>query len=250
MLCGRGRSSNIVFNALDRAIGVETAIVETRVPMRQLLRSRIRRFGSRTVFGQVLFRSLVVPALAARSKERIEEILRQHGLDEAPIPDGKRVDVSSVNSDEVKRLLRELDPDVVVINGTRIIRGDVLETIDATFINMHAGITPAYRGIHGGYWALVEGDREACGVTVHVVDAGIDTGHVVGQALISPSTADNIVTYPFLQLAAGLPLMEEAVRDASKGTLKTRAPIRQQSRLWSHPTLGEYVGNRLIHGVK
>ena len=41
---------------------------------------------------------------------------------------------------------------------------------------MHAGITPQYRGVHGGYWAVVNNDPEHCGVTIHFVDKGIDTG--------------------------------------------------------------------------
>ena len=43
-------------------------------------------------------------------------------------------------------------------------------------INMHAGITLRYRGVHGGYWALAEQHPEWVGTTVHLVDPGIDTG--------------------------------------------------------------------------
>src|SRR5438093_9923670 len=53
----------------------------------------------------------------------------------------------------------------VVVNGTRIISEAVLTASDAVFINMHAGITPKYRGVHGGYWALYNGDGEAASST-------------------------------------------------------------------------------------
>ena len=66
-----------------------------------------------------------------------------------------------------------------------------------------AGITPLYRGVHGAYWALAEGRRDLCGVTVHRVDAGIDTGEVLAQVLIDPTPQDNFVTYPWLQVAEG-----------------------------------------------
>ena len=47
----------------------------------------------------------------------------------------------------------------MVVNGTRILSRRMLESIDAVFLNMHVGITPKYRGVHGGYWALANGDR-------------------------------------------------------------------------------------------
>ena len=52
----------------------------------------------------------------------------------------------------------------------------LLEAVPAVFLNTLAGITPSYRGVHGAYWALVQRQPDACGVTVHLVDAGIDTG--------------------------------------------------------------------------
>jgi hypothetical protein len=56
--------------------------------------------------------------------------------------------VASANADETVALLQELRPRVVVVNGTRILSKRVLGCIDAVFINMHAGITPLYRGVH------------------------------------------------------------------------------------------------------
>ena len=82
---------------------------------------------------------------------------------------------------------------------------------------MHAGITPAYRGVHGGYWALAEGRTDLVGTTIHLVDEGIDTGGVIEQASFSPTEADTFVTYPYLHTAAGLPPLIEAVRGILRG---------------------------------
>ena len=111
---------------------------------------------------------------------------------------------------------------MVVVSGTRIIAARVLNCVPAVFINMHAGITPLYRGVHGGYWALVERNVDACGVTVHEVDTGVDTGRILGQTRITPNGEDNFVTYGFLQQAAGLPLLKRAIRDACDGQLQSR----------------------------
>jgi folate-dependent phosphoribosylglycinamide formyltransferase PurN len=146
--------------------------------------------------------------------------------------------------------LRVHEPDVVVINGTRVIGKRVLDCVEAPFINTHTGITPAYRGVHGAYWALAEGKPELAGVTVHYVDTGIDTGAVIAQALIHPGPEDNFHTYPTLQLAAGLPLLEEAVLITQRNGVRTRKPLTAASRLYYHPGLTQYLTRRIRDGVR
>jgi methionyl-tRNA formyltransferase len=138
---------------------------------------------------------------------------------------------------------------VVVVAGTRIIHASVLDAVPATFLNLHAGMTPRYRGVHGGYWALAQGDPEHCGVTVHEVDRGVDTGDVVAQARIAPTERDSFATYPLLQLAAGAPLLVDAVRAALGDRLASR-PAEGPSRQWYHPTLWSYLWTRARTGVR
>jgi methionyl-tRNA formyltransferase len=174
------------------------------------------------------------------AKRRIAEILRDGGLDARWPEQSEIIRVPSVNSPECIAHLRRLQPGAVLVIGTRIIAREVLRAVDAPFINYHAGITPKYRGVHGGYWAKAEGDHGNFGVTAHVVDEGIDTGAVLFQARLAPTPSDNYSTYPYLQLAAALPLLERAARDALAGTLKPEK-VDLPSRLWSHPTLWQYI---------
>jgi folate-dependent phosphoribosylglycinamide formyltransferase PurN len=250
MLAGRSGGRDILFNYLAQHFAVERVIVEEPVPRAEFLKKRAKRMGWSKVLGQVLFRATVVPYLTLRSGGRIAEICRESGLNTSPIPEAVIAHVPSVNSDECIALLREITPDVVVISGTRIISGRVLQSVPAKFINMHVGITPMYRGVHGAYWALVENDRARCGVTVHLVDTGIDTGNILGQATCSPTPRDNFSTYIYLQLAAGLPLLKQAVGDALAGRLHPLPYPPGPSRLWSHPTLAEYLRHRFAQGVK
>jgi methionyl-tRNA formyltransferase len=104
---------------------------------------------------------------------------------------------------------------------------------------MHAGITPKYRGVHGVYWALANKDPQNCGVTVHLVDAGIDTGAIISQKNITVNPQDNFVTYPLLQLAEGIPLMKKAIEDILSNRLVIQ-PATGESRLWHHPTIWQY----------
>lgn len=250
ILGGRRESTNIVYNALKDEFPIERVVIEDPVPRFRLLRRRIKRLGFFRVVGQVLFQSIVVSYLRRKSRKRLGEIREVFGLDNSPIDKSKIVDVESVNSDRTRALLEETNPTVVVINGTRIIAERILSCIRAKFINIHAGITPLYRGVHGAYWALVENNRNACGVTVHFVDPGIDTGNIIEQALVEPTKDDNFVTYPLLQLGTGIPLLKKAIRDVFGGRIEMKPPPEGKSRLWSHPTLFEYVRHRIRREVK
>jgi folate-dependent phosphoribosylglycinamide formyltransferase PurN len=240
----------VTYNFLSRELEIAQIIREQPVSRLELVRGRLRRYGLLTVVGQVLFRLLVVPCLRLGSRSRIREIMRQAGLDDAALPGARTTDVPSINSNAAMDLLRRFQPKVVVIAGTRILSQEVLECVPARFVNLHAGITPLYRGVHGAYWALAEGRPGACGVTVHLVDAGIDTGGILAQATIAPTPRDNFATYLWLQLAAGLPLLTAAVRDACEGCVNLQPPPAGTSKLWTHPTLAGYLWRRLRDGVQ
>jgi methionyl-tRNA formyltransferase len=114
---------------------------------------------------------------------------------------------------------------------------------------MHAGITPKYRGVHGAYWAQVARDAQHAGVTIHLVDPGIDTGGILYQARITPEASDNYCTYPLLQIAAGRPLLLQAVSDALNHQTQVLGSTLP-SRLYFHPTLWQYVWFRLTRGAR
>ena len=51
-----------------------------------------------------------------------------------------------------------LTPDYVIVNGTSLLSRESIDTINRRVINIHVGITPEYRGAHGGFWALYNGE--------------------------------------------------------------------------------------------
>lgn len=249
LFLGSGRSSRIVYHALTSRFPIATTVVEAPIPPGEFLRRRVKRLGVTTVAGQIAFRAAIVPWLEKLSAKRVRSILAANGLRDDPV--GEDVTrVRNVNEPEVVQLLREIRPSVIVVNGTRILRKPVLEATDAVIFNLHAGITPLYRGVHGGYWALADGKPEHCGVTVHVIDEGLDTGSIVRQSIIEPTPRDNFATYPYLQLAAGIPLLIDAVLASLEETLEELPAPEGPSRLWSHPTAWGYLWRRLRHGIR
>jgi folate-dependent phosphoribosylglycinamide formyltransferase PurN len=249
LLASDGPATRMIYHALAREFPRVEVVLEHRLTKTSIFWRRLRRLGPVRTLGQVPFRVVVVPWLAKRAASRIAEIKRQYGLNDAPIP-RIAATVRSVNSVEARAAVLALHPSVVAVSGTRIIGREMLESVSAPFINMHGGITPLYRGVHGGYWALAEGRPDLAGSTVHRVDTGIDTGPVLAQATFAVTRTDSFATYPYLHTAVGLPALIAALRAARDGTLGSGSSPALPSRLRTHPTLWEYLALRVRRGVR
>jgi folate-dependent phosphoribosylglycinamide formyltransferase PurN len=251
LLAGPGDSTNIVYNYLAQRFADVVTVVEDPVPRMEIARRRAKRLGWATAAGQVIFVGVAMPFLQWKGRRRAAQILEESGFDVTPIAELKRV--GSVNSEESIGLLRDLDPAVIVVNGTRIISRSVLSAVDCTIINTHAGITPRYRGVHGGYWALRDRRRDLVGTTVHLVDPGIDTGGVLAQGTFQPGPQDSIATYPYLHLACGLPLLADCVKQVVDGEMPTQVGSLDDSGdsiLRWHPTFLDYLHGRIVDHVR
>jgi folate-dependent phosphoribosylglycinamide formyltransferase PurN len=250
LLGGDGPSTRIVYHALRGEFADLHVIAESPLSRRLLLRRRLKKLGMVTVAGQLLFMAVALPWLRRQSARRVEAIKREHALDDSPFT-GRVLHVESVNTEQTRQLLRTLAPAVVVVNGTRIISKQTLASVQAPFINMHAGITPLYRGVHGAYWALAEGRAELVGTTIHFVDEGIDTGGVLAHVTFATTPEDSFVTYPYLQLAAGCEALVSIIHDVLDGTVEPHPRFSGlPSRLRSHPTLWSYLALRTLRGVR
>lgn len=238
-----GMSTWLLVNALRTRYPDLQVALEDPVSKLSLLKRRVKRVGLRTVIGQVCFMACV-PMLRRLSRKRVQELIASAGLSvERPV-DLAIQKFASVNSDDCCVWLSAENPDVVVVNGTRILSNAVLNSCNAVFLNIHCGITPAYRGVHGGYWAVYSGEPGNAGVTIHVVDAGIDTGSIVYQETISIDGQDSFLTYPVKQYMAGIPLMRKALSDVERGELSPKRRDDLPSAIWFHPTLCQYLAAR------
>lgn len=249
-LAGKGEGTLFMYNALKDNFSIDKVIIENKISKMIIIKGRIKKFGLLKVINQLLFQLTISKLLRSLSKKRIALLEKHYKLFTEPISDEKLLNVSSVNDFECIAAIKKLNPDVIIVNGTRIISSKVLESTSALFINTHAGITPQYRGVHGAYWALVSNDKENCGVTVHKVDKGIDTGEIVKQSTIEISKPDNFITYPFHQYGVAIDLMKSTLNDIKNNNFKSFKKENVESNLYYHPTFSGYFYNRLFKGVK
>ena len=248
LLAGPGDSTRAVANLLHSSVDLCGIILENPPSRARMLQRRAQKLGAIEVLGQLLFIALTKIA-SKLYRRKIADLYSELGFEIASYPEDLTHKVQSANSPRTHSLLSSLRPDVVVINGTRILSQKTLDSVDAPFINIHTGITPKYRGVHGGYWALALEDEANCGVTIHFVDKGIDTGDVLFQVRIQPTGEDNFLTYPVRQLGAAREPLLTAIRETANKTVAT-TPGVGPSQLFYHPTLWGYCQTYLRLGVR
>jgi methionyl-tRNA formyltransferase len=89
--------------------------------------------------------------------------------------------------------LADVAPAWVVSHGyRRILRPDVLDVLPDRVINLHIALLPYNRGADPTLWSVLE-DTPA-GVTIHHVDAGVDTGDVIAQRRVELADDDTLAT--------------------------------------------------------
>ena len=74
--------------------------------------------------------------------------------------------------------------DFVVSFGYRhILRKDIIEGIGCPIFNLHISYLPYNRGAHPNFWSFF--DNTPSGVTIHLIDEGVDTGSIVFQKYVN-----------------------------------------------------------------
>lgn len=114
--------------------------------------------------------------------------------------------VPHINHPRVLELARELQPDLVAVFGTSLLRGPLLEQGRLGITNLHGGLSPEYRGADCTFWALYNGEPEKVGCTLHWIDAGIDTGGLIAHVSpkVMPDDDELTLFWRAVQSSAGV----------------------------------------------
>ncbi len=136
----------------------------------------------------VEFAVLVTDRKAAGARDRAT----RHGVPDVYLPASgrSRADYDAALVD----VLRAHRVDVVALAGfMRIVTPTLLDAFPWRVMNIHPALLPAFPGLHGQRQALDHGVRIA-GATVHLVDAGCDTGPILVQGAVPVLPDDDEMT--------------------------------------------------------
>ena len=109
------------------------------------------------------------------------------------------------------------EPDLVVLAGfMRILAPGFLSRFPQQVVNTHPALLPSFPGAHAVADALAYGVRLS-GVTVHLVDEGVDTGPVIAQAAVPVLDGDDEAALQRRIQEVERPLYVDAVGRLARG---------------------------------
>jgi len=107
---------------------------------------------------------------------------------------------------------------VVLAGFMRIVGPAMLARFPHCMVNVHPALLPSFKGSDGPAQALAAGVR-ITGCTVHVVDAGVDTGAVLAQAAVRVEPGDDVASLHARIQRAEHALLPAVIDAIARGTI-------------------------------
>lgn len=89
--------------------------------------------------------------------------------------------------------------DLVISYGYRyILKKHIIESSPAPIVNLHISYLPWNRGAHPNFWSFY--DSTPSGVSIHLIDEGIDTGPIIYQKYVNFSAEEKTFSQTYNRL--------------------------------------------------
>jgi folate-dependent phosphoribosylglycinamide formyltransferase PurN len=219
MLCGCGPINTCFINSIARHHPIRHAfrVVWTDSGQSSSRWSKVARAPIRAV-QKGLRRRFYNRFLASIESQAVHHLTGKETSPSCNVPSSS-VDRLKINTEEFARSLRALEPDVLLISACPLLKPEIFEIPRLGTINVHRGIAPTYRGERTIFWPLYYQDFEHIGITLHLIDRGIDTGPVLAHGFPELRPDDTEATILAKSVAMAADLMGELLRDAKSGQL-------------------------------
>lgn len=130
-----------------------------------------------------------------------------------------------INSKETVAAVKKREIDILINAGGGIFRKRIVNAPKIGILNAHMGVLPKFRGMNVLEWSLFYGNR--VGVTLHLIDTGIDTGDILLFNEIEIEKSDTIESLRAKSLAVSVEIMLEGIQGLANNSI-TRTPQRPE----------------------
>jgi methionyl-tRNA formyltransferase len=96
-------------------------------------------------------------------------------------PNVKKIDVENINSEEAYNFSKDLNPDLIIVSGTRLVKNKMLLINSKKgILNLHTGLSPYIKGgPNCTNWCIATKQFHLVGNTIMWIDEGIDSGNIL-----------------------------------------------------------------------
>jgi folate-dependent phosphoribosylglycinamide formyltransferase PurN len=132
------------------------------------------------------------------------------------------------NSPDSIAQLREWSPDLIIFTGGNILWQQLLQVPRLGVLNVHLGLLPEIRGMSSPEWSLL--NHVPPGVTIHYMDAGIDTGPIIQRWELPESRrCESLSDLRDKLVAFGVEKIGEVVASLNCGTMSATPQLTLDS---------------------
>ncbi len=172
------------------------------------------------------------------------------------------IEKNEINKSNFIDIISKINPKCISLYSVSIVKQELISLFSKKLFNIHAGLSPYYRGTATNIWPIINNQLEYIGMTIHHVESGIDSGGIIIQGRPKLEIDDNSHTMACKNTELASDLMVRTIdrfvkkesvpdftQDLSKGKqyyfkdfdLKT---VETLNRLIERGIVGEYLENQ------
>jgi hypothetical protein len=130
-----------------------------------------------------------------------------------------------------------LKSDLYVVFGSSYIKGDLVDfLIKQKALNIHAGVSPYYRGTDCNFWALFNDNPHLVGTTIHLLSKGLDNGPILYHAMSTIKT--NPFEYTMSTVKSSFHSIAQRIKDNS--IFKIKPVVQNKNQEVRYSTKNEF----------
>jgi folate-dependent phosphoribosylglycinamide formyltransferase PurN len=219
--------------------GADLLLVYTDSALRDELRAGLGTFGGTGALRRYRANRESTEA-HAEPRETLAAWAKRHGVEATRH--------RRIGDPELSAALRAFKPQILILAGAPIVPASVLAIPSILSINPHYALLPRYRGMSVTEWSIYHGDPVA--VTVHAVDAGIDTGDILAYDYVRVLPGDTLASLRIKQQNLAQQLLLEVSNALLHGGCARLPQRKEEGKQFyrMHPALRQRVELTLSTG--
>jgi methionyl-tRNA formyltransferase len=247
LFCCDGLFQRDLMWRLSDSFRLQAIVLQVNHSLRPDLWRRALRYAHPQRLSQYLWAKSKRKSYDLKAKPVLETLFYRDGRFPSFPPGVPIIEVDTINEARAEDAVDQYLPDIVCVNGTRLIRQPLLGKIPRLplgMINLHTGLSPYSRGGNCNLFMLIERHPELVGITIHHIDQGIDHGDIIITRRPDMSPDDNFEIIDAKTFSLGNESMVTAVGQLRDGKAE-RVPQWIKGKLFLRRT--GYVYDPFLH---
>ena len=220
-------------NEINKDFPVKKAFFQTKNKQTRTWKSRFIRWRKK----ENVIKSLngIIDRILFGREQALEKQYERdkffNGREPALDPSISSQKVTSFNEPGGVTLVKNESPDIIIVFGTDILKGEILNAAKLNILNIHRGIAPVYCGGSVTDWALYHNDFDQLGVTIHVCTNNLDAGDIVGQRSYRIQKEDKIYMLRYKTTVIAIEILKEILSRYHKHTVEYHK--QSPTKIWT-----------------